>query len=32
MNTKAEIVQAMDDFNAGRLGPIPEDGLHPYRA
>jgi redox-sensitive bicupin YhaK (pirin superfamily) len=24
MNTRAEIVQAMDDFQAGRLGRIPD--------
>ncbi len=26
MNTRAEIVQAIDDFNAGKLGSIPADG------
>src|SRR4051812_26504065 len=31
MNTKAEIVQAMDDFGAGRLGVVPEGALQPYR-
>ena len=31
MNTRAELVQAVDDFNAGRLGTIPQDGLRPYR-
>jgi redox-sensitive bicupin YhaK (pirin superfamily) len=31
MNTRAELVQAVDDFNAGRLGTIPDDGLRPYR-
>jgi redox-sensitive bicupin YhaK (pirin superfamily) len=31
MNTRAELVQAVDDFNAGRLGRIPADGLRPYR-
>jgi redox-sensitive bicupin YhaK (pirin superfamily) len=31
MNTRAELVQAVEDFNAGRLGTIPEDGLRPYR-
>ncbi|HEY2301293.1 MAG TPA: pirin family protein [Acidimicrobiales bacterium] len=31
MNTRDELVQAFDDFNAGRLGTIPADGLHPYR-
>ena len=27
MNTRAELVQAVEDFNAGRLGTIPADGL-----
>ena len=31
MNTRAELVQAVEDFQAGRLGTIPEDGLRPYR-
>ena len=31
MNTRAELQQAVDDFNAGRLGTIPADGLQPYR-
>jgi quercetin 2,3-dioxygenase len=31
MNTKAEVVQALEDFQAGRLGSIPSDGLMPYR-
>jgi len=30
MNTKAEIAQAMDDFQAGRLGQIPPDALMPH--
>ncbi|MET0457655.1 MAG: pirin family protein [Ilumatobacteraceae bacterium] len=30
MNTRAELAQAVDDFNAGRLGTIPADGLRPY--
>ena len=29
MNTRTEIVQAIDDFNAGRLGTIPADQLAP---
>jgi redox-sensitive bicupin YhaK (pirin superfamily) len=31
MNTRAELVQAMEDYQAGRLGTIPADGLRPYR-
>ena len=31
MNTKAEIVQAMDDFGAGKLGVVPAGALQPYR-
>jgi quercetin 2,3-dioxygenase len=31
MNTRAELVQAVDDFQAGRLGTVPADGLRPYR-
>ena len=31
MNTRAELQQAVDDFNAGRLGTVPADGLRPYR-
>lgn len=31
MNHRSEIVQAIDDFNAGRLGTVPANGLHPYR-
>jgi redox-sensitive bicupin YhaK (pirin superfamily) len=30
MNTKAEIVQALDDFQAGKLGVIPPNALMPY--
>jgi len=32
MNTRAELVQTIEDYNAGRLGTIPADGLHPYRS
>jgi len=31
MNTRAELQQAVDDFNAGRLGTVPADGLQPFR-
>ncbi len=31
MNTKAELMQAMEDFQSGRLGTVPADGLRPYR-
>ncbi|MFW5473374.1 pirin family protein [Knoellia sp. CPCC 206450] len=31
MNTKREVVQAFEDFRAGRLGRVPADGLRPYR-
>jgi redox-sensitive bicupin YhaK (pirin superfamily) len=31
MNTRDELVQAVEDFQAGRLGTIPADGLRPYR-
>ena len=30
MNTKAELVQAMDDFRAGRLGVVPPHALMPH--
>jgi redox-sensitive bicupin YhaK (pirin superfamily) len=30
MNTKSEIVQALEDFQAGRLGVVPPDALMPY--
>ncbi len=32
MNTRDELVQAFEDFQAGRLGTIPADGLMPYHA
>jgi hypothetical protein len=32
MNTRAELVAAVEDFQAGRLGTVPADGLRPYRA
>jgi redox-sensitive bicupin YhaK (pirin superfamily) len=31
MNTRSELIQAVEDFNAGRLGTVPADGLRPYR-
>jgi hypothetical protein len=31
MNTDAEIRQALEDFQRGRLGTIPADGIQPYR-
>ena len=30
MNTRAELVAAMEDFQAGRLGTVPPDGLRPF--
>ena len=32
MNTRDQLVEAFDDFQAGRLGTIPADGLRPYHA
>jgi redox-sensitive bicupin YhaK (pirin superfamily) len=31
MNTRAELVQAVEDYQAGRLGVIPEGALMPHR-
>lgn len=31
MNTRAELAKAFEDFEAGRLGTIPANGLRPYR-
>jgi redox-sensitive bicupin YhaK (pirin superfamily) len=31
MNNRQELIQAVDDYNAGRLGTIPDDGLRPFR-
>jgi redox-sensitive bicupin YhaK (pirin superfamily) len=31
MNNRAELQQAIDDFNAGRFGQVPVDGLRPFR-
>jgi len=30
MNTRDEVVQAIEDFNFGRFGQIPEDALQPF--
>ena len=32
MNTKAELLQAVEDFQAGRLGTVPPGALMPHRA
>ena len=31
MNNRAELQQAFEDFQAGRLGTVPADGLRPFR-
>jgi redox-sensitive bicupin YhaK (pirin superfamily) len=31
MNTKAELIQALEDYNAGKFGAIPPDALMPHR-
>jgi redox-sensitive bicupin YhaK (pirin superfamily) len=31
MNTREQLAQAFEDFQAGRLGTVPPDGLQPYR-
>jgi redox-sensitive bicupin YhaK (pirin superfamily) len=30
MNTREEVVAAIDDFNFGRFGQIPDDALQPF--
>jgi redox-sensitive bicupin YhaK (pirin superfamily) len=32
MNTQRELMQAVDDFQKGRLGVIPADGIQPFHA
>ena len=32
MNTRAEIIQAIEDYQAGRLGAIPDGAIMPHRA
>jgi hypothetical protein len=32
MNTKAEVIQAMEDYQAGRFGVIPAGALMPHSA
>ena len=31
MNTRAEVIQAIEDYQAGRLGMIPENAIMPHR-
>ncbi|MFY9189889.1 MAG: pirin family protein [Lawsonella sp.] len=31
MNTRAELAEAIEDYQAGRMGRVPEDGLRVYR-
>ncbi len=32
MNTQRELLQAFDDYQTGRLGTVPADGIQPFRA
>jgi len=31
MNTRAEVIQAVEDYQAGRLGVVPAGALMPHR-
>jgi len=31
MNSRAELAQAMEDFQRGRLGTVPANGIRPFR-
>ena len=31
MNSKSEVIEALEDFNAGKFGQIPADALRPHR-
>ncbi len=31
MNSKSEVIEALEDFNAGRFGTVPPNALMPYR-
>jgi quercetin 2,3-dioxygenase len=31
MNTRAQLVEAVEDFQSGRMGAVPADGLRPFR-
>jgi hypothetical protein len=31
MNTREELMQAFEDFQKGRLGTVPADGIRPFR-
>ena len=32
MNTQRELMQAVEDYQKGRLGVIPADGIQPFHA
>jgi redox-sensitive bicupin YhaK (pirin superfamily) len=31
MNSKSEVIEALEDFNAGRFGTVPPNALRPHR-